>query len=107
MEGQLRQALTYPAEQYAQSFFRQLPTDSRFLQCTYQKFMPNSNIDAKTIEFNLDRYDVGNVYVIQGTCLEVNCLITKSDGSLPLTTQKVSTVNNLLHSMFESGKTTK
>jgi hypothetical protein len=44
MEGQLKQALTYPAEQYAQSFFKQLPLDSRFLQCTYQKFMPNSTI---------------------------------------------------------------
>ena len=44
MEGQLKQALTYPAEQYSQSFFRQLPTDTRFLQCTYQKFMPNSSI---------------------------------------------------------------
>ena len=48
MEGQLKQSLTYPAEQYSQSFFRQLPTDSRFLQCTYQKFMPNSSIGLKT-----------------------------------------------------------
>ena len=47
MEGQLKQSLTYPAEQYSQSFFRQLPTDSRFLQCTYQKFMPNSSIGIK------------------------------------------------------------
>ena len=47
MEGQLKQSLTYPAEQYSQSFFRQLPTDSRFLQCTYQKCMPNSSIGIK------------------------------------------------------------
>jgi hypothetical protein len=56
MEGQLKEALTYPAQLYAQSFFKKLPTDSRFLQCTYQKFMSNSTLDANTLEFTLARY---------------------------------------------------
>jgi hypothetical protein len=38
--------------------------------------------------------------------MEVNCVITKSDGNLPLKGTKVSTVNNLLHSMFESVRLT-
>jgi hypothetical protein len=106
MEGQLKEALTYPAQLYAQSFFFKVPTDSRFLQVSYQKFMPSSTLESKTLEFTLDRYDVGNVYLIQDTCLEVQCVITKSDGSLPDIGKKVSVVNNLLHSMFESCRLT-
>jgi hypothetical protein len=33
--------------------------------------VPTSSIDGKTIEFNLDRYDAANVYVIQETYCEV------------------------------------
>jgi hypothetical protein len=46
--------------------------------------------------------DVGNVYLIQDTCIEVQCLITKNDGNLPDTAKKVSIINNILHSIFES-----
>ena len=46
MEGQLREPLSFPAQRYAESFFRKLPVDSRFLQCTYQKFVPSSSIDG-------------------------------------------------------------
>lgn len=102
MEGQLIEAHSFPAQRYAESFFQKLPLDSRFLQCTYQKFMPSSSIDGRTIEFCLDRYDVGNVYLIQDTNIEVQVSITKNDGTLPLASAQVSTVNNLLHSMFES-----
>ena len=48
--------------------------------------------------------DVGNIYLIQDTCLEVTCCITKNDGTLP--DKSVGTVNNLLHSMFESVRLT-
>ena len=44
--------------------------------------------------------------MIQDTCVEVNCVITKENGGLPNTSAKVSTVNNLLHSMFESVRLT-
>ena len=37
----------------------------RFLQVTHQKFVPSSNIDGRTIEFLLDRYDAANVILIQ------------------------------------------
>ena len=83
MESQLSEAGTFPAQIYAESFFAKLPTDARFLQCTYQKFMPSSSIDGRTIEFNLDRYDAANVYLIQDTNVEVTVSITKSDGSAP------------------------
>ena len=56
MEGQLVEAHSFPAQRYAESFFQKVPLDSRFLQCTYQKFMPSSSIDGRTIEFCLDRY---------------------------------------------------
>ena len=101
MEAQLTEAGTFPSQVYAESFFAKFPTDARFLQCTYQKFVPTSSIDGKKIEFKLDRYDAANVYLIQDTNIEVNVKITKSDGTLPDKTKIVSVANNLLHSMFE------
>ncbi len=69
--------------------------------------MPTSSIDGKTIEFNLDRYDAANVYLIQETYCEVTVQIVKSDGiSLPDATKTVAPVNNILHSMFESVRLT-
>ena len=106
MESQLSEAGTFPAQVYAESFFSQLPTDARFLQCTYQKFMPSSSIDGKTIEFNLDRYDAANVYLIQDTNVEVTINITKSDGSLPANGTNIGPINNILHSLFESVRLT-
>ena len=106
MESQLFEAGTFPAQIYAESFFAKLPTDGRFLQCTHQKFMPSSSIDGKTIEFNLDRYDAANVYLIQDTNIEVTVTITKDDGTLPAAGKFVGTANNLLHSMFESVRLT-
>ena len=106
MESQLTEAGTFPAQVYAESFFSKVPTDARFLQSTYQKFSPKSNIDGKTIEFTLDRYDAANVYLIQDTNIEVTVLIQKKDGSIPDKTKSVGPVNNLLHSMFESVRLT-
>ena len=106
MESQLTEAGTFPAQVYAESFFSRLPTDARFLQCTHQKFMPSSSIDGKTIEFNLDRYDAANVYLIQETNVEVTISITKSDWTLPIKGKAVSVVNNILHSIFESVRLT-
>ena len=51
MEAQLNQAGTFAAQSYAESFFRQVPTDSRFLQTSFQKFPPNSSLDADIINF--------------------------------------------------------
>ena len=65
MESQLQESLTFPAQEYAKSFFHRYPTDQRFLQVTHQKFVPSSNIDGRTITFLLDRYDAANVILIQ------------------------------------------
>jgi len=40
--------------------------------------------------------------MVQDTYMELNVLITKSDGTLPDKTKKVGLVNNIMHSMFES-----
>jgi hypothetical protein len=102
MESQLAEAGTFPAQIYAQSFFSKFPTDARFLQCTYQKFMPSSNITGKTIDFVLDRYDAANVYLIQDTNVEVTVAIQTKTGSLPDKSKVIGPINNVLHSMFES-----
>jgi hypothetical protein len=103
MEAQLSQAGTFAAQNYAESFFRQLPTDSRFLQVSFQKFPPNSSLESDTIQFVLNRFEAANVYQIQNTHIEIQIVIQKTkDNSLPDTAKKVAPVNNILHSMFES-----
>ena len=102
MESQLNQAGTFAAQNYADSFFRELPTDSRFLQVTYQKFPPTSTLDAVNIDFCLNRFTAANVYQIQNTCIEIQIVILKSDNSLPAKTVTVAPINNVLHSFFET-----
>jgi hypothetical protein len=106
MEAQLTEASTFPAQLYSSSFFAKLPTDSRFIQCTYHKFMPTSTLSAKTIEFNLDKFDAANVYLIQDTNIEVQLKITKADGSLPNPTSQVAPINNVLHSLWKAVRLT-
>ena len=102
MEAQLVQPLSVPTQDYAESFFRQLPQDERFIQTSYQKFPPVSSITANKIEFVLSRFEAGNLYLLADACLEVACVIVKADGTLPATANIVGTCNNLLHSLFHS-----
>ena len=97
MEAQLTPALSYPAQAYAQSFFEEIPVDSRFISTSYMKFPPSSTIDAKKIEFILSRFEASNLYLIYDTCIEVNCVILKADGKVPETGNFVSFINNSLH----------
>jgi len=71
------------AQDFSRSFVRELPTDSRFLQCPYQKYPPSTSIDADTIVFDLNRFESASIYEIQRACLKVRCKITKADGNLP------------------------
>ena len=102
MEAQLNQAGTFAAQNYAESFFRQVPTDSRFLQTSFQKFPPNSSLDAETINFVLNRFEAANVYQIQNTHLEIQIVIHDKNNTVPPKTAKVAPINNILHSTFES-----
>ena len=103
MEAQLSQPKTYGAQEFAQAFFRDTPTDARFLQNTFQKFPPSTSTAANTIEFNLSRFEAANIYQIQDTHIQVTCRITKKrDGSLPDVGKSVAPINNVLHSMFET-----
>ena len=79
MESQLNQAGTFAAQNYADSFFRELPTDSRFLQVTYQKFPPTSTLDAVNIDFCLNRFTAANVYQIQNISEALYSVFTKRD----------------------------
>ena len=102
MEAQLTPALSYPAQAYAQSFFEEVPTDSRFISTSYMKFPPSSTIDEKKIEFCLSRFEASNLYLISETCLEVNAVILKADGKVPETSSFVAFVNNALHRKVRS-----
>lgn len=82
-ESQLSAASTYPAQVYSQSFSRELPTDSRFLQCPFTKFPPSSSIDSDTIVFDLSKFESSSIYQIQNCSLEIRIKITKANGDLP------------------------
>ena len=57
-ESQLSVAASYPAQVYSQSFAREIPTDSRFIQCNYQRYPPSSSIvDTDTITFDLSKFE--------------------------------------------------
>ena len=103
MEAQLNQASTFAAQNYADSFFRQLPTDSRFLQVSFQKFPPSTTLDCETITFSLNRFEAANVYQIQNTHIEIQIVIQQTkDNALPAKTVTVGPINNVVHSFFES-----
>ena len=77
------------------------------MDCCYfiETFIPLMlSISKESLWYSNIILDVGNIYLIQDTCLEVTCCITKNDGTLP--DKSVGTVNNLLHSMFESVRLT-
>jgi len=101
MEAQLAETLTSPSQSYANSFFSVLPTDTRFLQCSYQKVMPTRSLDSAEIEFNLERFEAANVYVIQDILLELRIrIIDESTKKVPVKTKVVGPRNNVLHSIF-------
>lgn len=103
MESQLNQAGTFAAQNYADSFFRELPTDSRFLQVSYQKFPPTSSLDSDTIEFSLNCFSAANIYQIQNTCVSLQVVILKTkDNSVPDKDKNVTIANNILHTVFET-----
>jgi hypothetical protein len=103
MEGQQTEPLTWPSQNYASSFFSKVPLDSRFLNSNFQKIVPSSIIDGKTITFACQRFDAPNVYNFFDTCLELTCAIVKSDGqTLPAKSSVVGPINYLLLTAFKN-----
>ena len=102
MEAQQTEPLTWPSQNYAASFFATLPRDSRFLNCNFQKIVPTSNLDGRTLTFTCQRFEAPNCYNFSECCIEATVVIVKSDGSLPGIKSTVSTCNNLLHSIFKN-----
>lgn len=102
MEAQINEANTFPSQSYAQSFFRKLPTDNRFLQRSYVPIPMKSSLKGKTITFVAEKFQAANVYMIQDTCLEVRMVITKANGEMPAKTAVVAPRNNVLHTLFEN-----
>ena len=89
MESQITEPITYESENYAQSFYRHYPTDSRFICCEHRKFEPITNLDAKTISFFCPRFESPSVYMIQDLIIEARIIIVKPDGNLPDTAKVV------------------
>jgi len=96
---------TYPATNYINSFFTDLPTDLRFTKTIYQQITPHTAIDinSKNLQFILDRLDSPYCYIISDALIQGTVLITKADGvSLPDKTRFVAPINNSLGSLFST-----
>lgn len=65
MEATLTEPISYPAESYVQTFFHKYATDSRFINCSYLKFLPNTTLDADSQQFVLSRFEAPNVYMVR------------------------------------------
>jgi len=65
MEANLVENLTIPSQNYAASFFHGYPTDTRFINNTYHKFMATTGLDATTQKFSLSRFEAPNVYMVR------------------------------------------
>jgi len=102
MEAQLSGSSTYHAQEYTESWIASVPSDSRFTCTSFMSFPPETRIDGKLIKFSLNRYEAGNVYLIQDAVLEVCGKIVTSGGALPAKEKYVAPINNILHSIFES-----
>ena len=91
------------------SYFAKIPSDQRFNKVAWTKFVPSSGLDttSESIVFNLSRQDSPNVYNLSNVLIEATVTIVKADKkSLPDKVCRVGPVNNALHSLFESVKTT-
>lgn len=96
---------TYPATNYINSFFTDLPSDLRFSKTTYQQIVPHTAIDSnsRNLHFVLDRLDNPFCYLISDILMQATVIITKADGvSLPDKTKFVGPVNNSIGSLFQS-----
>lgn len=63
--------------------------------------MPTRCIEGEQIEFNLERYEAGNIYLIQNTLIEARIQILTSANAVPAKTVKVGPRNNVLHTLFD------
>jgi len=101
-EAVLSSVNSFSAQDYSENFFASIPSDERFLSSSYQKIVPESSIEGKTIVFTLSRYQASNIYLIQDLAIEINCAILKANNTVPLVTAQVAPCANVLHSAFEA-----
>ena len=61
MDPTVQERGTYPAQRMIDSFFSELPTDSRYVKVQYQQVVPHTAIDKNStnIEFILNSLDEG------------------------------------------------
>ncbi len=102
--GVLAESGTVPSTSYIENLFRDAPTDLRFSQVSIQRFVPTTGLIEHTgqVDFILPALKAPNVYMIQNLMMQATVKIVDENGKLPLKTDKVVPVNNMLPSLFES-----
>lgn len=64
--------------------------------------MPTTSIDGPQLEFNLEKYEGSNIYLIHDTLLEIRLkIIDVETKAVPVKTLSVAPRNNILHTLFD------
>jgi len=102
--GVLAESSAVPSTSFIENLFRDPPTDSGFSQVSIQRFVPTTGLIEHTgqVDFILPALKAPNVYLIQNLMMQATVKIVDGDGKLPLKTDNVDPVNNMLPSLFES-----
>jgi len=102
--GVLAESSTVPSTSFIENLFWDPPTDSGFSQVSIQRFVPTTGLIEHTgqVDFILPALKAPNVYLIQNLMMQATVKIVDGDGKLPLKTDNVDPVNNMLPSLFES-----
>lgn len=96
---------TKNVEPYLENLFTKEPLDGRFIKIELKKIDPSSggaNIHNTTSTFVLERLPRPQAYKISDVMVSVNVkILKKKDKSMPEIKSKITTIDNILGSLFE------
>lgn len=107
MESVSIQPSTFSAETtWADSWFRDLPTDLRFQKVVYHTYLPmNSLKNADSILFSVPMWSSGSYFMLDKALINIRLHVEgPAEGSVVATDSKAGFTNNIMHTLFEDVK---
>ncbi|CAM6054850.1 unnamed protein product [Sphagnum tenellum] len=95
------EASAVEVEDFSSHFFDRLPTDLRCEKIVFESFKPLGNFDNDSLSFTLPKLNGNNMYRLHEALLLVNVRLTDQDGNTPPVGTDVSTLNNVMYSLFK------
>jgi len=102
MQSVEQEAKTFGAVNYVDSFFSNIPVDTRLNKVDYKTIRPSAN-DLTGTTFTLEGQQYPNCYLIGKTLLSLDVVIKNAvSGALPDAGETVAGSNNMLNSLFKT-----